>query len=158
MTGWHLAGTPLSIEERQPELEAFYHHLFPPKPPRQVVPVSIQAPENLSDADIVARATLAPSGLRFARLWSGDTASYDGDHSRADLALCGALTFWTGGDTERIDRLFRQSGLMRPKWDERHFGSGETYRVRTIARALSGFAFSSQPAGGSVSPRARQAH
>ena len=25
--------------------------------------------------------------------------------------------FWCGGDTERVDRLFRRSGLMRDKWD-----------------------------------------
>jgi len=41
------------------------------------------------------------------------------DHSRADLALCGMLAFWCGGDPERIDRLFRRSDLMREKWDRR---------------------------------------
>jgi putative DNA primase/helicase len=27
------------------------------------------------------------------------------------------LAFWTGSDAERVDRLFRRSGLMRQKWD-----------------------------------------
>jgi hypothetical protein len=35
-----------------------------------------------------------------------------------------------------MDRLFRQSGLYRPKWDERHFGDGRTYGRATIERAL----------------------
>ncbi len=35
--------------------------------------------------------------------------------SEADLALCNFLAFWTGGDAARIDRLFRRSGLYRPK-------------------------------------------
>lgn len=35
-----------------------------------------------------------------------------------------------------MDRLFRQSGLMRPKWDERHSARGETYGQMTIAKAL----------------------
>jgi hypothetical protein len=31
---------------------------------------------------------------------------------RARLTLpCAKLAFWTGGDSERIDRLFRQSGF-----------------------------------------------
>jgi hypothetical protein len=37
-----------------------------------------------------------------------------------------------------MDRLFRQSGLYRPKWDERHFGDGRTYGQATIMKALDG--------------------
>src|SRR4051794_3325617 len=48
----------------------------------------------------------------------------------ADLALVRALAFWTGGDPDRIDSLFRQSALMRPKWDR------ADYRDRTIETAL----------------------
>lgn len=39
------------------------------------------------------------------------------DHSSADAALCAHLAFWTGRDCERMDRLFRQSGLYREKWE-----------------------------------------
>jgi primase-polymerase (primpol)-like protein len=46
------------------------------------------------------------------------------------------LAFWTGGDAARMDRLFRQSGLMRAKWDEVHFADGATYGEQTIERAL----------------------
>jgi len=53
------------------------------------------------------------------------------DHSSADAALCQHLAFWTGKDCERMDRLFRQSGLYRSKWNER-----EDYRVRTITHAV----------------------
>ena len=35
-----------------------------------------------------------------------------------------------------MDRLFRRSGLMRPKWDERR--GDRTYGARTLARALAG--------------------
>ncbi len=58
--------------------------------------------------------------------------------SEADLALCGDLAFWTGPDPERIDRLFRQSKLFRPKWDESHYAGGRTYGEGTIAAALRG--------------------
>jgi hypothetical protein len=40
------------------------------------------------------------------------------------------LAFWTGGDYERIDRLFRQSGLYREKWER------DDYREQTIHKAL----------------------
>ncbi|MDP9351590.1 MAG: hypothetical protein M3P51_08640, partial [Chloroflexota bacterium] len=44
------------------------------------------------------------------------------------------------GDPQRLDRLFRKSGLYRPKWERRD------YRERTLARALSGRP--AEPAGG----------
>jgi len=36
-----------------------------------------------------------------------------------------------------MDRLFRQSGLLREKWDEVHFADGSTYGEKTIERAIS---------------------
>jgi putative DNA primase/helicase len=46
------------------------------------------------------------------------------------------LAFWTGGDSDQIDRLFRESGLMREKWDEQHFADGSTYGEKTIERVV----------------------
>ncbi|HEU5379128.1 MAG TPA: hypothetical protein VFV38_27210 [Ktedonobacteraceae bacterium] len=138
VTGWHLEGTPLAIEERQEELDGLYRHLFPEEQRPAALPQP-QVPTDLNDADLLARAERARNGHRFSRLWSGNTDDYGGDHSSADLALCGMLAYWCAGDPERMDRLFRQSGLMRDKWDARHYGSGETYGQRTIARALAGY-------------------
>ena len=55
------------------------------------------------------------------------------DHSRADAALMQHLAFWTGRNSVRMDRLFRQSALMRDKYDKR----GDNYVVPTIAGAVS---------------------
>lgn len=55
----------------------------------------------------------------------------DFDHSSADAALCSHLAFWTGKNCERMDRLFRRSGLMRDKWDDR----GD-YRRSTVGHAV----------------------
>lgn len=88
------------------------------------------------DAELIRKAAAAKNGANFARLWAGDTSDHGGDESRADLALCGALAFWVGPDPARVDGLFRQSGLMRPKWDEPR---GETtYGAMTIAKAMAG--------------------
>jgi primase-polymerase (primpol)-like protein len=54
------------------------------------------------------------------------------------MALCSLLAFWTGGDASQMDRLFRNSGLMREKWDEQHFADGSTYGEKTIERAIAG--------------------
>ena len=96
-------------------------------------PVAAAEPvdNGLSDSEVIQKALAASNGVRFSRLWNGDTSGY-GSHSEADLALCGMLAFWTGGDATRIDTLFRQSGLYRKKWDR------NDYRNRTIREALSG--------------------
>jgi putative DNA primase/helicase len=93
-------------------------------------------PVDLDDQELLEKAFQAKNGDRFHALWNGDTSAYDGDDSRADLALCGMLAFWTGRDAGRMDSMFRTSGLMRTKWDRR---SGETtYGMRTIEAAISG--------------------
>lgn len=83
----------------------------------------------------------APKKLN-RQLWDGDLADYrnrkdDGspDHSHADAALVGKLARLCSYDANLVDRLFRASGLYRPKWDERR--GATTYGQRTVARVLS---------------------
>jgi P4 family phage/plasmid primase-like protien len=90
-------------------------------------------PVSLEDTELLEK---AKQGDKFRRLWNGDTSIHSGDHSRADLALCSKLAFWTGGDERRIDSLFRKSGLMRDKWDEQR--GSETYGEMTVDKAISG--------------------
>lgn len=99
------------------------------------------------DADLLRRA-LKSQGLRstfgdaasFADLW---TANHDAlsrafpdegrpyNESKADRALAQHLAFWTGKDCARIERLMRQSSLVREKWER------EDYLPRTILSAVS---------------------
>lgn len=134
LTGNHLEGTPAEIRERQDVLERLYNKYL--VTPKAESPTHKPRPIDLDDETLVERAKRAENGDKFSRLWNGDTSDYAGDDSRADLALCGQLAFWTDGDTERIDRLFRSSGLIRPKWDERR--GHLTYGQRTVAKALEG--------------------
>ena len=132
MTGKHIPGTPLRIEDQQSAVEQLNRELFP------VVTAWIETvlnlPLSLSDKELIDKAHRAKSGARFSRLWVGDVSDYDGDHSRADAALCCMLAFWTKQDPVRIDALFRSSGLMRDKWDRQ---TGDcTYGARTIRIAL----------------------
>lgn len=89
----------------------------------------------LTDSEIQERASQAKNGARFTALWVGDCSAYP-SQSEADLALCSILAFWTGPDPTRVDSLFRKSGLMRDKWDERH--GEQTIGERTVAFALEG--------------------
>ncbi|WP_226043165.1 hypothetical protein [Natrinema sp. DC36] len=90
---------------------------------------------DLEDEELLEKARNASNGSKFERLWNGNTAGYD-SQSEADMALCCLLAFWAGGDQTRIDQLFRQSGLLREKWDEVHYADGSTYGEKTIERAV----------------------
>jgi len=90
---------------------------------------------DLADEEVLEKATNAANGEKFERLWNGNTVGYD-SQSEADMALCYLLAFWTGGDRTRIDHLFRESGLLREKWDEVHYADGSTYGEKTIERAV----------------------
>ena len=68
----------------------------------------------------------------FSKLWRGDTSTYGDDESRADLALCNKLVFYFGPDHQVVDSMFRQSRLMREKWER------EDYRKSTINKAIEG--------------------
>jgi predicted P-loop ATPase len=57
-----------------------------------------------------------------------------GTQSEADYALVAFLAGECDGDPEKIDAAFRESGLMRSKWDEQR--NGETYGSRTIKKFL----------------------
>lgn len=83
--------------------------------------------------DILSAAMNAKNGGAFRALYEGDLSAY-GSHSEADLAFCNMLAFWTGCDAEKMDALFRSSGLMREKWDRKQ--KGTTYGAITIARAI----------------------
>lgn len=59
--------------------------------------------------------------------------------SEADMAFCRYLAEETDGNAERIDSLFRDSKLFRPKWDKKHHGDGSTYGQETIRIALQSY-------------------
>lgn len=84
-----------------------------------------------------------PDSVSFEALWLRDEAvlgaawpsstgqSYDA--SSADLSLASRLAFWTGKDCKRIERLMRESGLARDKYDQH-----ATYLRGTILMAVTG--------------------
>jgi len=97
---------------------------------------------DLDDDTLLEQAFASKSGDTIAALYEGRTELWESPESRypsqseADMGLCFYLGFWTGGDPDRMDRLFRDSGLYRGKWDRVHFANGATYGDVCIARTL----------------------
>src|SRR5688500_15027599 len=84
----------------------------------------------MADEEVLRRMFGGANGGAVRRLFDGDTGAYGEDDSRADSALSFHFAFWTGGNKAQMDRLFRQSGLYRQKWER------EDYRERTLDNAL----------------------
>jgi primase-polymerase (primpol)-like protein len=138
VTGYRVPGSPKTTEPRQEAVEAV-HAAYISEPENESSQVGVSsprpAPVSLADQELIQKAKNAKNGEKFTRLWDGDTSGYD-SHSEADMALCCQLAFWTAKDPTRMDRLFRNSGLMRDKWDTPHFADGRTYGEVSIANAL----------------------
>lgn len=142
ITGHHVDGTPTTINRRPEAIASFYSSVFSTNGDGKAATTArkIGTPSKngkatgnsgLTDHDVLSRMLSSKHCDKASKLWRGDTAGYV-SHSEADAALCSYLAFWTGKDTEQIDRLFRRSGLMRPKWDR-----GD-YRGKTIGLAIAG--------------------
>lgn len=138
------------MSDIQPTLDSLVA-LFDPERPDDVPPPprgGVAGACPLPDDELLERIRRSAQGAKFARLWAGDTSGHRNDDSAADLALCGILAWWCGPDADRIDRLFRRSGLMRAKWDERRGTS--TYGRDTIDKALTGKTEFYTPGGGAT--------
>lgn len=88
---------------------------------------------DLEDSEIIDKARNCKTGYLFAALYEGNWQGAFPSQSEADLAFCNQLAFWTGRNEEQMDRIFRASGLMRPKWDKKR--GAETYGNITIGKA-----------------------
>ena len=113
-----------------------------PNPVKQLP--NIESQSYLSDKSVIEKASKSVNGGRFKALWQGDTSSY-ASASEADLALCSMLAFWCGRDIRQMDRLFRESALMRDKWNRPQ--SGSTYGMLTIQKAIASVTEIYKPSG-----------
>lgn len=118
VTGKRLTDYPAVVEDRTDELNQIWAKYFEPQ------------------EDILSKISKSKDADKFNKLYSGQWQGDYPSQSEADLALCNKLAFWTGKDAGKIDALFRQSGLFRTKWYERHFGDGRTYGQSVIEKAI----------------------
>jgi len=126
ITGDIVPGCKSTIEARKDELLKLFEELK-------------QAEEEKKDIrSLLGKIKKSNDSESFFALYEGKWQESYPSQSEADLALCNKLAFWTGKDIGQMDALFRQSGLMRPKWDEKHFSDGKTYGQVLIEKAIEG--------------------
>jgi len=142
VTGDHVEGTPGQVVRRQDALRGIHRDYVQPddsgddaEDEASATADAAPGDVDLEDEELVEKGRNASNGSKFERLWNGRLGGYE-SQSEADMAFCCLLAFWSGGDESRMDRLFRESGLMREKWDEVHYADGATYGEKTIERAV----------------------
>ena len=122
------------IQNGQMVVNWLYENYFSkPKPAKETVPRAVFT-SKLSTMEVIEKIRSSRQAAKFNTLMAGNTTGY-GSQSEADMALCGVIAFWTQ-DSNIIDAIFRQSRLMRRKWDERHRADSATYGQMTIEKAL----------------------
>lgn len=104
-------------------------------------------PNNLSESEIMRIMNRSKVGKKIAQLMRGDLTAYNDDWSAAEMALMNYLAFFTQKDTTTMDSIYRQSGLYREKWDEKHRSDGATYGQMTIEKAIAKTKDVYKPAG-----------
>ncbi len=144
VTGMPYNGSPLDVHASQDALNAAYRDIFgegESDSPENKSPTRANTakPSNksLTDPEILELASSPrrknDGGQKFAALWAGRWNDYFNSASEADSSVVFTLAYFTK-DPDQIDRMFRTSGLMRPKWDDYH--GEQTYGEITIDKAL----------------------
>ncbi len=85
---------------------------------------------DLSDTEIVTKASNAKNSSKFVQLWRGNISGYT-SQSEAELALVSLLAFYTT-DANQIYRMMTQSGLHREKHKR------DDYMNNTILKGMNG--------------------
>jgi putative DNA primase/helicase len=134
-TGNSLGDSP--VEERSDELKVLFDKYLQEKPkpePKKKEAFERDDFKNLSNSELWERMFSSKSGGSIKDLYQG--ILINGDHSSTDMALCNHLAFWTDKDAAKMDSMFRESSLIREKWDRQHSNDGRTYGQMTIDMAI----------------------
>lgn len=129
-------GIPKIATLSKEKMQSLYNFLFGAD---KSVPNEIKEPEitalDLSIPDIIKRAEESKIGTRFTMFMKGGWEQFYNSHSEADMAFANDLAFWTGRDFHKMDTIFRNSSLMRDKYDEKH--GATTYGTSLLNKAIS---------------------
>ena len=126
----------IPLQDRQEEIKPLwekyvYTPIATPQPQYNRANNGLYETLKLSDQQILENVANSRQSEVFFRYYdNGDISLQGGDASKADMAFCSMLAFWCNKDVVQMDRIFRNSGLMRPKWDE-HRGA-KTYGQITL--------------------------
>ncbi len=134
MTG-NLYENRADIMTRTSSLEKLFEREFGVE--RKFEPPTYISAAHTDDSSVLEKARNSEKGSVFSDLYDrGEISAYGGDDSKADLALCNYLAYWSNCNEDQIDRLFRSSALYREKWDSKR--GDQTYGQMTISKAIAG--------------------
>lgn len=111
-TGRHLSKTPDDLMPRQNQINTLCKRFAAQAKPG------------------IAVSTSTDDEAKYRKLMAGDLSDYNGDYSRADLALCNILARRLNNNFFKIDEAWMQSPLYREKLER------EDYRSATIMKAV----------------------
>ena len=135
LTGHTLNKKPEIKSLSQEEMQKLYKHYLGSD---KEIPLPIkETPDfknDLSISEIIERAENSSTGERFRVFMKGGWEQFYPSHSEADLAFANDLAFWTGRDFQKMDTIFRNSSLIRPKYDEKH--GKTTYGIGLLNKAI----------------------
>lgn len=136
-TGRYFTFTGLSFQPQLPvrDIHTDLTEIIEAVKPKEKETENVKPVATVVSLDNNARLQMALKRDNVRRWFGGDTSDFGGDDSRADMALCRSLAFYSDGNRDTLDWMFRQSKLMRPKWDEKR--GVDTYGNLTLDKILS---------------------
>lgn len=136
LTGNNIIPDPTIKSMSDDEMKTLYEFLFGKDNIVQLHSESDNiTPVDLSVVEIIKRAeNSAKTGTRFTMFMKGGWEQFYSSHSEADMAFANDLAFWTGRDFHKMDTIFRNSSLMREKFDEKH--GAVTYGTSLLNKAI----------------------
>lgn len=136
LTGNNIIPDPTIKSMSDDEMKTIYEFLFGKDNVVQLHSESDNiTPVDLSVAEIIHSAeNSAKTGTRFTMFMKGGWEQFYSSHSEADMAFANDLAFWTGRDFHKMDTIFRNSSLMREKFDEKH--GAVTYGTSLLNKAI----------------------
>ena len=117
-----------SIQECQSEFDQVFKPLIKQAQKVAVLPTAPSNNDNQTVLDIVFHSKQRDA---FYSLHDGGSK---GDASGEDMTYMNILAFYTCGNAHQMDSIYRQSALVRDKWDSRRGSS--TYGQQTIDKAI----------------------
>ena len=107
------------------------------------IKVNVKIPSGgsvLTNEEVIAKLAAEPD-QKFIDMYRGNWEEYapadseiNWTQSDADMTVLMKLAFYCRGDMAQMDELFRESGLMRPKWDRKI--ADTTYGVYSMTKAV----------------------
>lgn len=70
-----------------------------------------------TDEQVLSAALSSKNGPKIRKLMDGLTDDYE-SKEKAIIGLCSFIAYFSKGDEEQVDRIFRKSALYGPEWDE----------------------------------------